>query len=543
MPFIDYTGAMPNGMNRDWRSRVNVPFFETVKGLQATELGLKQYQPFTTLTAPSFPFPDIFVGKRVQLAFGETTVIDLTGPTTLTVYDFLSYDHTDDSADVGAITAGSQWHFMDNYDSWMAFNGVCVVFKAAFSTKVFVSDYTTILTGCNLIEGRALLAGFDDGDGIWTNLKVLLEDAQAQLPDQLQDVYQGMDSTWAMWTSVGGPEILGLLNIAFLKYGWFDDNENTGFDDANLLLTKLLSRGEWGARPLLCSGAVLKALPMGAFAMVYQSGGCNALWPSTEPMPSYGIVNPSTGTVGIQGLPEWVGPLGRGCVGGDHRAHLMLSSENDLWLIEREGFKATNFKGSHNLAALVPATVRISLDPVNRDFYICGLDGDDDPLSFCFSESGGLTRCPKTTPSISVYGGTVGAWAASVDASAIEVMTMPFSAGHPQINLPLGTVGTLKGVRIATMRGDSTDGWKVVVYYRLRIVDTWTATAAVSFDDRGVAAIEAPGIEWKVLLTHDDCTKTIGLDQLFIELDFSGKLPVRQWINAADPAVMPVPTP
>lgn len=544
MPTINYKPAMANGMNRNWRDRANIPFFEIVKGLQATETGLKSYVPFTVVGTPAYPWPQVIHGKRVRLAFYETTVYDLINAATLSLYNFSTYNSATDAASSGTIASGGgEWHFMDNYNTWMAFNGQCVVFKTGFSSKVFVSTATAILSGCNLIEGRAMIAGFSASDAIWTSLKTIFEANESQLPDALQGVYAGMDSTWAMWTSIGGPELLGMLNANFFKYGWFDTTTALGYDDDNMLITKLIQRGEWGARPLLQNTAVLKTMAMGAFSMVYQSGGVNALWPYDSPLPTYGIVNPSTGTIGIRNLPQWIGPLGRGCVGGDSEAHLMLTSDNDLFLIEREGFKARYIQASHLLSMLLPATVRISIDPLHRDFYICGKDSGGSLYSFCYSHTDGLTRCPKATSSISMFGGITGPFEASVDAANIVATTMPFNAAHPQVNLPLGSVGTVKAVRISTMRGNSTDGWKCVVYYRLTITDTWTASAAVSFDDRGVANMDLPGIEWKISVTHDDNTKTLGLDELLVDVEFGGKLPVRQWINASDPAVMAVPTP
>jgi hypothetical protein len=544
MPTINYKAAMPNGMNRDWRARANIPFFELVKGLQSVETGLKSYVPFTVVGTPAYPWPQVIHGKRVRLAFYETSVYDIVGAASLSLYDFSTYNQDTDAASAGTIASGGgEWHFMDNYTTWMAFNGQCVVFKAGFSSKVFVSTVTNIESGCNLIEGRAMIGGFTSSDAIWTDLATLFEAAETQLPDQLKGVYAGMDATWAFWTSIGGPELLGLLDINFLKYGWFDDTKNTGLDDDNTLLLKLLQRGEFGARPLLHNTTVLKCLPMGAFCIAYQSAGVNALWPYDSPLPTYGIVNPQTGTVGLRNMPAWIGPLGRGCVGGDSDAHLMLTSDNDLFLLEREGFKASYVQASHLLSSLLPATVRISLDPLHRDFYICGKDSGGDLLSFCYSHTDGLTRCPKATSSISMFGGITGPFEASIDAAAIVVTTMPFNAAHPQVNLPLGTVGVVKAVRISSMRGNSTDGWKCVVYYRLTITDTWTAATAVSFDDRGVANVDIPGIEWKVSVTHDDNTKTLGLDELLIDLDFGGKFPGRQWINASDPSVMAVPTP
>ena len=68
-PIIDYTKAMPGGMNRDWRVRSNASSFESIKGLKATTAGLKAYDPFTTIRAGTYPAPDVFVGKRVVLAY------------------------------------------------------------------------------------------------------------------------------------------------------------------------------------------------------------------------------------------------------------------------------------------------------------------------------------------------------------------------------------------------------------------------------------------------------------------------------------------
>lgn len=547
MPIVNFKAAMPNGMNRDWRARANIPFFELVKGLQATHSGLKSYYPVVQGQVGAYPYPDIFYGKRVKLAFYDNGVYDITtphSPAAITLYDFSTYNHLTDSASVGSVTSGSQWHFMDNYATWMAFNGSCVVFKAAFSTKTFVTTQTTMLTGCNLIEGRGLLAGFSASDAIWDDLQELFEANESQLPDQLQGVYAGLDSTWAMWTSIGGPELLGLLDVNFLKYNWFDNTQNTGYDDTHPLLLDLLRSGEFGARPLLQPTGVLKAMSMGAFAIVYQEAGVNALWPSAEPLPTYAIVNPATGTIGIRNLPRFLGPLNRGCVGGNDDVHLMLTSENDLFLIEREGFAAKYIQASHVLGDLSPSTVRISMDEVHKDFYICGLDGSSDLQSYCFSHSEGLTKCPKATASLSMFGGPIGPWEASEDASAINVVSMPFDAAHPQIGGVAGTMGSLHSVRINAIRGDSTDGWKCVVYYRLRIQDAWTATTAVSFDDRGVASFDpVPGIEWKISVTHDDCTKTLGLDELMAQVEFGAKIGGRQWINASDPGTMAVPTP
>ena len=536
-PIIDYTKAMPGGMNRDWRVRSNASSFESIKGLKATTAGLKAYDPFTTIRAGTYPAPDVFVGKRVVLAFHSTSVYDIANTASVTIYDFATYAHALDTAGAGTITAGGQWHFLDSYDTWMAFNGSCIVFKTAFSAKVFVADYTTILTGCNLHEGRSMIAGFDSTDAIWTELGALFEATQAELPDALQNQYAGLDATWVMWTSIGGVELLGLLEANFLKYGWFDNTTSTGYTDSDPLLLSLLQRAEFGARPLLQSTAVVKCMSMGAASIVYQVGGHTAMWPVMEPVPTFGIVNPSTGNIGIDGLPQYVGPADRGCVGGNNNIHLMLDEDGDLWTIEKPG-KAQRHKASHLLKNLLPSSVRISMDEAKGDFYIAGTIAGA-LTSFCLSTTGGLTRSPYASPNISNYGGVQGSWTATTDGANINVITMPFSCGHPEIGGRHGDVGVLREVLIATVG----PGWKAKGHFRWNQTDDWTVGAEQLFDDRGRAQIDLAGIEWKVEVYNTNRLQTEGLDALQVGVQVGGTITSRALITASAPSAMPLAAP
>lgn len=527
---IDYSKALLSGMNLDWRARTNVPALSLVKGLQACEQGLRRYKPFNVLVSDTALFPDIFMGKRRQLAFFEDEVIDIETTFALVLYDFSTYNPATDGATVGAATAGGQWHFMDFYDSWMATNGACVVFKAAFSTKTFVSTLTSIQSFAQLLEGRAVLAGFDSTDAIWTDLKTLYEAGEADLPSNLQGLYTGLDSTWALWTSVGGAELMGLQMIEFLKYGWFDDSVG-GYTDTNTLLFDLIRKGQFGARPLLQNTDVYRVMPMGSSAIVYQQSGATPLWNQPE-YATFGVVNPQTGVVGVADLPEYVGPKARGCIGGNDNVHLFLSDDFDLWLVEKPG-TARRIKASHHMKVLDEATVRIAFDPLEKDFYISGVAGTDQ-LSFCLSHTLGLTRCPKSTPSITMYGGVQGAWVDSDDGPDVLVRSMPFSLGHPSVGERHGDMGVLHEIVIDGIGAD----WVARVYFRWRLQDDWTLSGDTDFDERGHALVDCPGVEWMAEVFHPDYTDVEGIESMLFIVRVGESIPFRAIVDASAPAAM-----
>lgn len=222
---VSFKDAYRAGIRRDFRNAANSQALVTCRNLRPTQWGLKDHlpitNPFSAVTLenagiiPSWPFPQLFRGKKVTL-LADATAIFLVDESdwSLTPIDTYTIYNTDAASQALDITEGGPWHFMDFHDTWMLFNGACQVFKTGYSPKTFVQNAVTIRTGCELLEGRALMAGFDRDNYRTQAWRDYLATYMDNIPKAYQqDLSIGADGNWLWWSSIGGADLMHLFRL------------------------------------------------------------------------------------------------------------------------------------------------------------------------------------------------------------------------------------------------------------------------------------------------------------------------------------------
>ena len=80
-------------------------------------------------------------------------------------------------------------------------------------------------------------------------------------------------------------------------------------------------------------------------------------------------------------------------------------------------------------------------------------------------------------------------------------------------------------VRLATTDTDRT--WKVAIDWRMDKAEAWSRTDPVTADERGIARISVSAVEFRLVLTHEDRTKT-DLERIEVELRGEGRRSIKR---------------
>jgi hypothetical protein len=225
--------ALRNGIQRDSRLGVNTPYLEALKGLRATEWGLRDFNPIVVpVAAPgtvSWPWNQLFRGKK-KTVFCEESVVYSVDESTWTP-TALSLKNLFLRGSSATITVSvSPWHFIDFYDSWLLLNGDSMVVNLptinANDPTTYVTSTRIPQTGCNHKDGRVLLGGFPNGTYWWDGVDNVEEYVRTQfensggLNNSLQMHLANADfQNWIWWGSIGVGDFLGLWLMEYLYHG------------------------------------------------------------------------------------------------------------------------------------------------------------------------------------------------------------------------------------------------------------------------------------------------------------------------------------
>lgn len=523
---LTFDAALRNGIRKDSRIARNTQALDSCINLRTTEYGLKDFiainEPISAAqfafwsVSKAWPHPQLFRGKSETLLFEDTKVwaVIENPSSTWTLGPIITYDFADWTS-TKAITGDAPWHFMDFYGTWMAFNGTCVVFKTAWSTKTFVQDDVTILTGCDFKEGRAFMGGFDTDD-FWSSAwQTFLSDYQDNIPQELTDYIdntKGADGNWVWWSTIGGGDLLWLFSSYLMTYNSLygasgtdlsGETPNTGYDTTTPYLMDLLKLNQAGLRPMPWRGDVLQIRSIGESVVVYGEDGIAALVPFSNPTPTMGLRE----ITGI-GTSIGLGPSGRSAAGGSSAGHCLIDERGDLWVINPD-LTANRLGYNEIFGGMTPANIVVSYDAHEKEFWIG--DGTD---CYVLTPSG-LSRAPQIPTTVFfAEGGACGVVIEPAETDAVEVITHEFDGGHRAI-------WELTTVRLATTDTDAA-GWTVKVDWRTQKSVAWERTSAVTVDQRGVAWVKVTGTEFRLVLEHPDRTKA-DLERIEVELTRGGK--------------------
>lgn len=326
------------------------------------------YLTVTLGEAKVWPHPQLFHGKAVTLlAFLDAIYLVDTSSWTATAIDTKDPD-TGGSA---AITSGKDWHFLDFGETWMLFNGACIVWKKGNGANTYVTNDVTIGTGMVHLDGRALLAGFSPSDFYARNdWPTALAAAAGTVPGAWTE--QGYGANWVWASSFFAPDLLWLLDTSVLS--------NTS------LVESLRWRNEAHGIPMPWRGGVYGFGALGKASVVYGEGVA-ALEPLNDG--SYAVHR-------FADLPDGVGIVpglySRGHFAGDASVQYFVDGEDALWVLSDQQARRLGY--SEYLAELDRDRMLLTYDPRRRDLYM-----SDGTIGFLFAD-GRMCRCNRAATTL-----------------------------------------------------------------------------------------------------------------------------------------------
>lgn len=537
MAILDFTEVIQRGLRPDSRMPVGAPYLTTCTNMRPTPYGLKDFnavvQPITAaeLTAlsitKSWPFPQLFRGKSVTLLFSATGVFTVTESpandwqlTAITTYN--AADMASASPATKAITTGGPWHFVDFYDTWMAFNGVSTVFKVGASSGVWTTDAVTISTGGDYKEARVFYAGFTSNMyalADWPTFLGTLDGTLIPTEFSSKTLLDDMGANWVWWSAIGGGDLLWLFNLAFMKYASLGTTPDTGFSSDRYYFQELWRRNEAGARPMPWQGTVYQVKQLGDVMMAYGTGGVSALVPGGDPA-TFGLRTPT-------GWGTRLGVASRSSAGGGPLGHLVVDEAGELWGIGPD-LNCTRLGYKEWLSPMLANQIVVSFEEQLGEYYI-----SDQTSCYIYSQNGGFAKAPYHPTTVHFADATpVGIITASSSPTTVDIRSEWFRGGA------VGEITTLERVRLGTTDIEST-GWSVYVEYRFKKGKAETSTAAVVANADGMALFNVPGLEFRWRITNPDKTKC-DLESVSVDISSDGKTSTRQWLNASTPAAATV---
>ena len=525
--------AFTKGVRPDDRNEPNTQWLRFCYNLSATPWGLRPVrtlvQPITdaALTAAgitkSYPWPQLFRMKAgYSLLFDNDAVFLVTESPTgnwtiaaISTYKWTDYDWAADTASANLITTGDEWHVIDLWNVWMAFNGSCIVFKTGFSSKVFVVDGVTIKTGAAYQDGRIFYGGFNSANlyalADWPTYLASLRGAVPT--EEAKLLSSPMHTNWVWHSSIGMEDMLRFFSLTFMKYGSLAASPDTGFDANDMLWQRLAMRNESGGTPMPYGGTVNKLMQLGEHMIAYGSDGIMALSPLNmdegklfghREIPGLGL------RTGVK-----AGTNVRAAAGGNEYAQAFVDEANDLWVLN-PNLEAQKLGYRHIFSALT--NVMVHYDPQEREWYFSA----DDDLSYRLPTGGGLTRV-RQNPTTVFFGRTNSATA-----------PIAIYEEHAETNSRFRTewfnAGKRKAVpQILRVNIEGSSGWTLYVYFRRTMTDTDQVSAASTGDGRGSYEFHVSGVQFYIYGTHTDPT-TAELTALTVEMDDgSERRSVKKW--------------
>lgn len=488
-----------NGLRPNARMRRGEKYLVEAYNVLPTRYGLDLLRditdPFEGLEPVSFPFPQILRGYTQTLLAGATSlkvVNEAVLPWERT--NVTTYDPTNPAA-TKAIVAGGPWHFADMGDTYLLFNGSCVVFRSAIgrlnsaADKTFVATDVPMQTGC-YSRGRVIVGGFTGQ--VWNSEWQALFSSWTTPVEAPTKSYNDIGENYVMWSSIGGGDFpLWLFNTADYTY-------DLGMQEAYLI--EKIRLNEFGWMPLPCQGTVRCLLPLGGHVIAYADDCVVAL----TPVPGSGDV-PSTYS------PRRIAPVGiasRGAATGDDNGHVFVDSSGAVWRITpdlqtvRLGYEEYTFD-------LLGGDIVLAKDPAFGDVYLSG-----EASAFVLTETGMAEHKNRLCSLHFVGGGLVGL-VDEVDLDTkdeIRVVTA-------ETDLSTGGIKTITWIHLH-MR--SVYDVRVAVDYRYARSDEYVRSEFVPVNDEGVARIDVAGVDFRIVVKATNISDLI-IDSIDVRWQASDK--------------------
>ena len=264
-----------------------------------------------------------------------------------------------------------------------------------------------------------------------------------------------------------------------VKSDWYGEGSNSVVwsDIGSVNCTPGL-KNEAGHRPMNWNGSVLMVKRLGDFCLVYGDSGISALVPAQQ-------------MFGLKEVPSG-GILWAGAVGGDLEKHLFVSSENELWLIE----KTLDPKRLGYREILKDMTNPVvSHDPTLDEFHV---SDDVSGYVLTFTARGSLvspaamalTKCYQRPTSVGNFGGKRVGMSKNSDDYSVQVVTDVMDFG----------VRSLKTVAMIECDFESDVPLYLAVDYRYDKRGSFTRSAWRLTNKEGVAWCGVTAVDFRICL-------------------------------------------
>uniref|UniRef100_A0A6M3IYB6 Uncharacterized protein n=1 Tax=viral metagenome TaxID=1070528 RepID=A0A6M3IYB6_9ZZZZ len=313
-----------------------------------------------------WPFPQLIKGSSVTLLCYEDSIKSVNESTWATT-DISTYSIYQ-TGDLKNISAGGVWHFVDMGESWLLFNGECVVLNLAslryMSTdpgNVVVMNDIVMKTGC-LYKGRVILGGFDTG-GFWNTDwdNFWAQYISSKIASDVTEHREISQSTiW--YSSIGGGDLAFVFYPDYAAKGYIDPDTGDAHSYTKPLFLDYWRRGQSGFLKMPFQGRVLVAKELGDYCIIYGTDGIAAVKHYTQPTPTLGLIRlPLSGEIGI---PD------RGFVGGDIRQHIFVDTKGVLWSIDANlNIKKLGYE--EFFSPMLSDELVITHNPDEDEYHIC----------------------------------------------------------------------------------------------------------------------------------------------------------------------------
>lgn len=275
------------------------------------------------------------------------------------------------------------------------------------------------------------------------------------------------------------------------------------YSGTNSPIREIMQRNEFGLAPMPWQGTVLHQKQLGDVMMVYGDGGMTALVPG-GPIATHGIRD-------LQGIGRTVGIASRSAIGGNTDGHVLVDGGGEVWRVG-PNLQAERLGYGHIFAGFLSDDIIVSHDHQRNEFYISG--SPDSAASYVLTETG-LGKAPWVPTQVSFCEGGLISILLGDTAAGVQVETNKFGSRRRK------QIDQITTVTLTTVDTDAT-GWSVIVEYRFQKSKTFSQSASVACDARGVARMNVSGLEFRILLTHPDRTKA-DLDAVEVEMSHGGR--------------------
>lgn len=494
---LTISDQLKSGLRKDYRDVRNSASIESLRNLKPSEFGLVPFEPITipfdadVLEAASvewdFPFPKMVRGANVSLLFTKYRIFEIDS-SDWSLHQMTTYDSSNMSNEKG-IPGGRSWSFVDFGNTFVAVNGMCVVFynnkEGLFggTNKALIDTSVRAEAVCEF-KGRLLTGGFDE-EFAWSSAWTTFWEGLADNSGISFDLRMSLKPNQVMYSAIGGGDLSWLHIKDDGTNGYVTTAQGASenpYSSSNPLVIDWQRRGDSGILTLPSQGLVRALKPLGNFVLAYCDDGVFTLVPfANEVVSGFGyrkILN-----VGIECT---------GAVEGDDKVHVFLDSAGYLRRITSE--KIENLGYLEFFSSLLGNDPIVSYDSVKEEFFI-----STNEKCFVLTKHGLAETTQLVTSIIQENGQTVGI---GIDEDYIDRSAEVIISG---IDYNVKGMKTITGIEIG---GELDSDTSVACDYTYEKSRGFNRTRTYPLNKEGVVTFPCAGIEHKVVIQSEEFSDT-----------------------------------